>query len=130
MSSPVIPTVRAWHEALNGGDVERLVELSDPEVEVGGPRGSGRGSALLREWVDRANIHIQPERMFHDAEKVVMEQRAHWRDAETGETTGSQTVASVFIVRGGKVASVLRYDTLPDALDAAGIDWKNESSPS
>ncbi len=126
MISPAIRTVRAWHEALNGGDAERLVELSDPEVEVDGPRGSGRGSTLLREWVERAGIHIQPERFFHDAEKVVVEQRAQWRNAETEEATSSQTVASVFVVRDGKVASVLRYDTLPNALDVAGIDRARE----
>lgn len=130
MNDPEVGTVRAWHEALDGGDAGRLVELSDPEVEVGGPRGSGRGSALLREWVERANVHLEPERIFHDAEKVVVEQRAEWRDADTGETTGSQTVASLFVVRDGKVASVLRYDTLSDALDAAGLDGAHELRPS
>ena len=130
MIPPEVQTVLTWHEALNGGDRERVVALSDPEVEVGGPRGSGRGSALLREWVERANIRLQPERIFRNAEGVVVEQRAEWCDAETGEITGAQTVASVFVVRDGKVASVLRYDTLPDALDAAGLDGAHELRPS
>ncbi len=125
-----VRTVRTWHEALNGGDWERLVALSDPEVEVGGPRGSGRGSALLREWVERASISLQPGRIFRNAEGVVVEQRAEWRDAATGEVTSVQTVASVFTVRDGKVASVLRYDTLLDAFDAAGLDAAHELRPS
>jgi hypothetical protein len=32
--------VRAWHEAVNQGDVDALVALSDDDIEVGGPRGS------------------------------------------------------------------------------------------
>ena len=59
--SPEIQTVIAWHEALNSGDVERLIALSHPEVEVGGPRGSAQGAQILREWVDRANIRWYPD---------------------------------------------------------------------
>ena len=51
MSAPEVQTVLAWHEALNAGDADRLVKLSHPGIEVGGPRGGGRGGALLREWV-------------------------------------------------------------------------------
>ena len=34
-----IKTVEQWHEALNAGDTDRLVGLSYPDVEMGGPRG-------------------------------------------------------------------------------------------
>ena len=43
MNDPELRVVEAWHEALNDGEVDRLVGLSHPEVEVGGPRGIGRG---------------------------------------------------------------------------------------
>jgi hypothetical protein len=36
-----VRVVEAWHAALNEGDVDRLVGLSHPDVEVGGPRGVG-----------------------------------------------------------------------------------------
>jgi hypothetical protein len=49
MNASELRVVEAWHEALNGGEVDRLVDLSHPEVEVGGPRGTGRGAQLLRE---------------------------------------------------------------------------------
>jgi hypothetical protein len=119
--------VKTWHESLNDGDIDGLVMLSHPNVEVGGPRGTGRGSQLLREWVDRANIRLQPRRIFHQAETVVVEQEVEWRSAETGQTTGSQTVASIFVVRGDHVTSVLRYDDLADALNAANLDESHEA---
>lgn len=112
----------AWHEALNAGDVERLAALSHPDVEVGGPRGTGRGAGLLREWVERANIRLYPSRFFHDEEAVVVEEEAQWRSPETGEEIGNSTVGSVFVVRDGRVASVLRHDDLAAALEAAGLD--------
>lgn len=121
-----IKAVLKWHEALNDGDIERLVALSHPKVEVGGPRGSGRGAQLLREWVDRANIRLESRRVFHRADTVVVEQEAEWRSPETGEPIGGQTVASVFVVRDGLVVSVLRYDDLAVALRVADLDESYE----
>jgi ketosteroid isomerase-like protein len=116
--SPEIQTVNDWHEALNSADVDRLVTLSHPEVEVGGPRGTAHGMRILREWVDRANIHLEPLRVFHDADTVVVEQEAEWQSAEPD---GRQRVASVFVVRDGLVTSVVRYPDLASALRAANL---------
>lgn len=127
MSAPEVRTVEAWHEALNAGDADRLVSLSRPDVEVGGPRGTGRGAQLLREWVGRANIRLEPARVFHAGDTVVVEGIARWRSAETGEFAGGRTVGSVFVVRDGLVASVVRHDDLQRALDAAGLDGAQEA---
>lgn len=125
-TSTEIQTVIAWHEALNSADVERLVELSHPDVEMGGPRGTVRGSQSLREWVDRANIHLEPERTFHDGDAVVVEQEAEWVSAEPGSR---QTVASIFLVHDGLVTSVVRYPSLFEALRAASLDETQEIRP-
>ena len=114
--------VEAWHEALNTDDVNRLVALSHPDVEVGGPRGSGRGTQLLCEWVDRAKVRLDPWRVFHQAHTVVVEQKAEWSSADTGQVTGSQVVASVFVVRDDQIVRVTRYPDLADALRAVNLD--------
>lgn len=123
---PEVRVVAAWHEALNSGDAERLVGLSHPDVEVVGPRGTGRGAQLLREWVARAGIHLEPGRVFHQGDVVVVEQEAQWRSADTGETSSRQTVACVFVVRDDVVLSVSRYPDLEDALRAAELDGSHE----
>ena len=125
-TSTEIQTVIAWHEALNSGDVERLVELSHPDVEVGGPRGAGHGAQILREWVDRANIHLEPERIFHDGDAVVAEQVAQWISTQP---SSRQTVASVFLVHDGLVTSVVRLPGLAEALRAADLDESQEIRP-
>jgi ketosteroid isomerase-like protein len=123
--SPEIQTVIAWHDALNNGDVERLVALSHPDVEVGGPRGTAHGAQILREWVDRTNIRLEPGRTFREANTVVAEQGAEWQSAEPG---GVQRAASVFVVSDGLVTSVVRYPDLASALRAANLDASHEAS--
>lgn len=115
--SAAVRVVEAWHVALNAGDVDRLVGLSDPEIEVGGPRGGGTGRQLLRDWVERAKIRLEPLRIVPREGAIVVEQRATWEEADPDETS---TVASTFVVHDGRVTSVLRYDDLEDALRAAG----------
>jgi ketosteroid isomerase-like protein len=125
--SPAVAVVAAWHAALNAGDVERLLALSSDDVEVGGPRGSGRGAQLLREWVARANVRLEPRRFVHrgdTANTVVVEQRAAWQTeagGAGGEPAGAQDAASVFAVEGGRVARVIRYGSMDEALREAGL---------
>ena len=119
--------VEAWHEALNGGEVDRLVELSHPEIEVGGPRGTGRGAQLLCEWVDRANIRLEPRRVFHHADTVVVQQWAEWRSADTGRVTDGQIVSSVFVVRDGRVTRIMRYPDLAEALSVTGLNESHDT---
>ena len=118
---PEVSTVLAWHAALNAGDVDRLVSLSSDDVEVGGPRGTGSGAQLLRDWVARASIRLWPERVFHRADTVVVQQLAVWTSAET-----AQVVASVFLVRDGQVVRVARHPDLAEALGASGLDTSDE----
>jgi ketosteroid isomerase-like protein len=127
--TPEVRVVEAWHAALNEGDVDRLAGLSHPDVEIGGPRGSGRGVQLLREWADRANVRLEPRHLFRRGETVVVEQVGQWRSAESGEVIGSQIVASVFVVSEGQVKSVARYDDLSEALNTAGLDSSEEIPP-
>ena len=125
-AGPEVQTVASWHRALNSGDVERLIRLSHPAIEVGGPRGSGHGAQILREWVDRANVHLEPQRVFQRADTVVVEQGAEWQSVGPIDR---QRVASVFVVREGLVTSVLRYSDLATALRAADFDESHERSP-
>lgn len=123
--SPEIQTVVAWHKALNEGDVDRLVALSHPDVEVGGPKGGAHGVQILREWTKRANIRLDPGRAFGEAGTVVVEQGAEWQSGDPGNV---QTVASVFVVRDGLVTNVVRYPDLASALRAANLDASHEKS--
>ena len=128
-----VETVLAWHAALNAGDVERLLALSTDDVEVGGPRGAGRGAELLREWFGRASVVLEPGRVFargdgdRDDDVVVVEQTGRWR-LEDGALGEPQPVASVFRVSAGRVASVLRYPDVDSALAAADLSEADQAA--
>ncbi len=126
MTGPEQDTILAWHEALNAGDAERVASLAHPEVEIGGPRGSARGRQVLKDWVGRANIRLEPLRSFKRGGTVVVEEAATWRDSQTGETVGEATVATVFTLDGGVVSGIFRHDGLEEALGDAGLDGSDE----
>jgi hypothetical protein len=117
--------VRAWHEAVNRGDADALVALCHDDIEVGGPRGSARGSTVLRDWLGRAGIHLEPRRWFASPDELVVEQVASWRGPE-GAVTDPEIVASSFLVEDGRVRRTIRYGSLPEALAASGLTLLDE----
>jgi hypothetical protein len=125
-SNPSIMVVLAWQDAANRQDVERLLELSDPNIENVGPRGSGYGHPLLRDWLARAGLHLTTRRVFAQDDRVVVAQHAVWRTVETGAVQGESDVASRFRVVDGCIAQFARYDDLTTALADAGLALTDE----
>ena len=128
MTASEVQLVDTFHTALNAGNVDALLCLLDEEVEVGGPRGSGRGTPLVKEWVDRANIRLRPRRRFHRGDVVVVEEDAEWRLLDTEESTSRQIVASIFRIKDGRIAAVHRHPDLASALGAADLSEADEVS--
>lgn len=121
-----VAVVQAWQEAANRQDGDRLVELSDPHIEIVGPRGSGFGTQLLREWLGRAGLTLETQRIFVRDEVVVVAQHGVWRSVETGDVQGEADLASRFRVVDGRVVRFARHDQLEQALEAAGLDLTDE----
>ena len=116
----------AWIDAANRQDGDALVALSSPEIEIVGPRGSIRGTSVLRDWIARAGLVLENRRTFARRGSVVVDQRGVWRPAGSDETSGEADVASRFVVVGGLIASFERHDDLEDALTAAGLEQADE----
>lgn len=121
-----LAVVDDWVAAANARDAERLVELSDPNIEIVGPRGSGFGHQLLRDWLARAGLELETLRTFVRGDSVVLGQRGVWRSQETGAVTGEKVVASFFQVKDGHIARFARYDSLEEAFAATGLDPSDE----
>jgi SnoaL-like domain len=125
-ATDVVAVVCAWQEAVNRQDADGLLALSTPGIEVVGPRGSGYGHALLREWLARAGLRLTTERIFARGEVVVVAQRGVWAGQVPGAAPVERHLASRFRVTGGRVAQFARYDDLATALAAAGLDDADE----
>src|SRR5258705_12268602 len=59
-----LAVVGLWHKAVNEGDVETLIAMCSPEIEIIGPRGRGKGHDTLRDWRRRAGFAAMPRRWF------------------------------------------------------------------
>jgi hypothetical protein len=119
-----IDIVLAWQLAVSKGDLDRALALSSEDIEVGGPRGSGRGHQLVRDWVGRTGIELDGLRSFQRGPIVVIEQCATWR--LPGGSRSTKTIGTAFEVVGGRVGRVMRYDSLGEALAAAGLTEGDE----
>lgn len=119
-ASPV-EVVRIWHDALNEGDVERLLARVTDDVEVSGGRGTSRGAAVVRDWVGRAGIQLMPVQWFARGDQVVVEEEAARTDLATGVVSEPALVATAFQVVADRVARIARFDDVGAALNAAGL---------
>ena len=121
-----VTMVQAWLDAANTQNVDGLIALSDPNIEIIGPRGSGYGHQLLRDWLGRAGLRLETLRVFARGDAVVVEQHGVWRLVETGDVTGERNIASRFRVDGERIVQFARYDSLSEALAEAGLTFADE----
>ena len=118
--------IQAWQDAVNHRDIHRLLELSAPDIEVVGPRGSGHGHQLLLNWLERAGLHITTLRTFAHNNIAVIAQHGVWHDIESGEVVGEADIASCFRIEDERIAKFARYDSLDAALIEAGLHYSDE----
>jgi hypothetical protein len=127
MNTTSLSVVEQWHTALNAAQVERMISLVHPQVEIGGPRGSTRGAQVLRQWLGRANIRLLPQRWFGEGNQIVVEELGEWRSPETGQITGSQIVATAFgVSEDGLITRIVRHDALEAALEDLCLTFEDE----
>ncbi len=118
--------VQAWQDAANQGDADHLLALSDTNIELVGPRGSAYGHQVLRDWLNRAGLHLETQRVFERGDVIVVAQHGVWRSVDTGEVIGEADIASRFQVADGLVVQFARYDSLTEALAEAGLTDADE----
>ncbi len=121
-----VAVAQAWQAAANSQNVDRLLALSDPNIEIAGPRGSGYGHQLLREWLNRAGLRLETTHVFTRGDAVVLDQHGLWHSLETGAVIGERDLASRFRVDREKVVQFARYDSLAEALAGAGLSSADE----
>ncbi|MBA3368620.1 MAG: nuclear transport factor 2 family protein [Geodermatophilaceae bacterium] len=121
MSTP-LDLIVAWHDAVRDRDLEAVAGLVHSDVEVGGPKGSGHGVDLIREWVQTSGIGLEIESFLQRGLTFVVGQEATWPDPDAaGGRTQPVAVASVFVVQGARISKILRFDEAEAALEAAGF---------
>jgi ketosteroid isomerase-like protein len=130
--SEIVDVVRRSNEAFNRRDVDVMVALSDPEIEVEDvpelPEARVfRGHDGLRElmslnWEPWQRVVVGVERMIQiDDERVLLLSRNRWTVRESGVEI-VQRRGSIFTVRNGRIVRARFYADQQLALQAAGIE--------
>src|SRR5215211_5199411 len=113
---PSSSVIERFHHAVNKCDADAAAKLVTDDVEVGGPRGSARGVAALRGWVEHAGIQLTAGRTYRRGDIVVVAQTARWSGDDT-----THAIATVFRLSGDLISAAIRYDDLAAALAAHGL---------
>jgi hypothetical protein len=117
MSTSEIATVLAWHDALSSADIDTLVSLSSPDIEIGDANGAAQGRNAVRAWAERSDSTVETGDVYERDGTVVIEEL--WTlKTDPNET---HTTASAFRVVRDHVTSVFRHDDLAAALEATGL---------
>ena len=114
---PSAAVLSAWHDAVNAGDVEAAVACCSEDVAVQGPRGVGRGHDLVRGWLQRSGIRLEPQEELVERDgRFVVREVARWTTANApdGALLEPTETWCVFRVGDGKVTSIARFETQSD----------------
>lgn len=118
-----VELVRSFVALINRRNTDALVLLADEQIELVGPRGSGFGRQLLRDWMGRANLSLDTFDAFARGDAFVLSQHGVWH-TPTGEVTGEEDTFMHLRVGGEPLRVMLfsRYTTLEEALAKSGLD--------
>lgn len=123
--SNAVDVVQRWHEAVNGRDIEGALSLCHEDVAVGGPRGTAAGHEVMRAWLTRSGISLEPQSALDEQDgRIVVHELARWRtttDAPTQAPTDEAVPTwVVFEVRDALVASVVRHESADEVPAGVG----------
>jgi len=121
MTDPVSEFIRAFNE----GDLDALVAVLDPEVELHASRGLRRGREEAREWATRPPGGVQQEIELGevlrggDRSLAMITRRWHWD--EDGSPAGADEMAWLFELREGLIRSWRPFADRAEALRDSGF---------
>jgi ketosteroid isomerase-like protein len=130
--SGIVDVVRRSNDAFNRGDIEGVVALAHPEIEIEDIpelpeaqefRGrDGLRDLLALNWEPWQAVVVEAKRLIEvDPETVLLLTRNRWTVKESGVEI-VQERASIFTVRGGRIVRARFYANQSEALEAAGIE--------
>jgi hypothetical protein len=113
-------TVLTFHDHFNAGRVDEVLAMATEDITVGG-RGGSNGRQLLNEWIGRKTTTLTPQRWFEKDDLVVIEELVEWRTRNGDRVTDSTLWGMAFNVEDGKIARIVRYADIGEAVTSNGL---------
>jgi hypothetical protein len=121
MTDTPLAVALAWLDAVDRRDRDTLMALSDPQIEIIGPRGTNIGRDTLGIWFDRVALKVRPEAAYGAGDRVIVLHQAEWHDPGDGSLVGEADAASIFRVAAGRVSAYERDDDRDGILERHGF---------
>jgi ketosteroid isomerase-like protein len=124
---PIREAIRAFNEQ----DLDVLVSILDPDVEVHSMRGRLKGIDAVRKWATREPGGVQQtlelDQLYEEGTEsgggsavALVTRRWHWE--EDGSEAGVEELAFVYELRNGKILSWRPFQDRAEALRAGGFE--------
>ena len=123
--------VYAWGQPLNERDLDRMLALSAPDIELAKPNRAERGHDAVCRLVYLQSYgvaqHVYPRRYIARATTVIVEALIELRWVETGDLAQTMHGVALFDVRDGQIT---RFRPLPDLFTAFALTgWTGHANP-
>jgi hypothetical protein len=119
-----LATVHGWGEAFNQRQLNRLLALSAPDIELATPNRTERGHDAVRRLLHLQSYgvaqHVRAQRYITHAATVVVEALVELRWVDSGELAETMHVAALFNVRDGQISRFCPQPDLAAAFRLAG----------
>jgi ketosteroid isomerase-like protein len=122
-----VEIIRDFHDEYRRGDLEAIYARYHPAVEVRSWMGSlweGRDAVMeaMREWLRQWEwFSAEVEEIIGlDGDRAIVINRFRGKGRLSGAET-EWTAAEIWTFRDGKIAAVIDYPNVADALEAAGV---------
>jgi ketosteroid isomerase-like protein len=130
MAEDPLTVVAAWAQAYSRRDLDAMLALSCPDIEVARRLRHEHGHDAVRGPLHRQSfgveMHPRVRCMFHRGDTVMVDAQLVVSYVDTGEPVEEQEAAAILVVRDGCVARYVPYPDLDTALSDAGLGEDDE----
>jgi ketosteroid isomerase-like protein len=130
MAEDPLMVVEAWAQAYSRRDLDAMLALSCPDIEVARRLRHERGHDAVRGLLHRQSfgveMHPRVRRTFRRRDTVVVDAQLVVSYVDTGEPVEEQEGAAILVVRDGCVARYVPYPHLEAALSDARLSEDDE----
>ena len=116
-----IKLAERFTDYVNAQDVDGVLSVTDPNVELISPGKSAAGHETLAEWVKESGMQLETVNKYAKGNRVIFEQLAKKRGQ-----SGESHIFNYFEMDDRKIHRIGRFDELDEAFGESGLSESDQ----